>query len=414
MIQIIVKNKNNYKDFPKKEYYISEFSDFQSFDNYEITVIDISDPYLWYNKNDNLRNINQYLDLKSLKLAIQKSNKTNILIIFPQNISYKYHYYYLQGGGQDYTKNKKLKDMIEDYIFIINNFLFDLGSTTINYGKTRTKIDQCLYTADFSFSNIDKNEIIKKAENSYDTTIIKKEKAYITTVSLKNEEEILNLLKFIFPSNFTQETMQPTWMKDINFYNDIACKDEVDKINKNIETLKEKRNEIEQILIKNSKYKSILYESGEILSQQINKMFSEIFEYDISQFKDTFEEDCLIKLDDVTFVIETKGLNNEISGHNISDACNHLIIYEDKLEEENKTENAKCLFIVAYERKKSIQERVKIKERVEKIAKANNTLIVDTRIFLNIFEDFLNNKIRKDEIKEIFKNNIGVLEYTGK
>ena len=196
MIQIIAKNKNNYKDFPKKEYYISEFSDFQSFDNYEITVIDISDPYLWYNKNDNLRNINQYLDLKSLKLAIQKSNKTNILIIFPQNISYKYHYYYLQGGGQDYTKNKKLKDMIEDYIFIINNFLFDLGSTTINYGKTRTKIDQCLYTADFSFSNIDKNEIIKKAENSYDTTIIKKEKTYITTVSLKNEEEILNLLKF--------------------------------------------------------------------------------------------------------------------------------------------------------------------------------------------------------------------------
>lgn len=414
MIQIIAKNKNNYKDFSRKEYYISEFSDFQSFDNYEITVIDISDPYLWYNTKDNLNEINQKLDLKSLKLAIQKSNQTNILIIFPQNITYKYHYYYLQGGEQDYTKNKKLKDMIEDYIFIINNFLFDLGSTTINYGKTKTKIDQCLYTADFSFSNIDKNEIIKKAENSFDTTIIKKEKAYITTVSLKNEEEILNLLKFIFPSNFTQETMQPTWMKDINFYNDIVCKDEVDKINKNIETLKEKRNEIEQILIKNSKYKSILYESGEILSQQINKMFSEIFEYDISQFKDTFEEDCLIKLEDVTFVIETKGLNNEISGHNISDACNHLIIYEDKLEEENKIENAKCLFIVAYERKKNIQERVKIKERVEKIAKANNTLIVDTRIFLNIFEDFLNNKIRKDEIKEIFKNNIGVLEYTRK
>ena len=150
------------------------------------------------------------------------------------------------------------------------------------------------------------------------------------------------------------------------------------------------------------------------MAKQINKMLSEILEYDISQFKDTFEEDCLIKLDDVTFVIETKGLNNEISGHNISDACNHLIIYEDKLEEENKTENAKCLFIVAYERQKKIQERVKIKERVEKIAKANNTLIVDTRIFLNIFEDFLNNKITKDEIKEIFKSNIGVLEYNRK
>ena len=48
-------------------------------------------------------------------------------------------------------------------------------------------------------------------------------------------------------------------------------------------------------------------------------MLSEIFEYDMSDFEDVYEEDGLIKLEDVTFVIETKGLNKEISGNNISD-----------------------------------------------------------------------------------------------
>ena len=52
---------------------------------------------------------------------------------------------------------------------------------------------------------------------------------------------------------------------------------------------------------------------------------------------------------------------------------------------------------------------VEIKERIEKIAKANNTLIIDTRIFLQIFENFLNGKIKKEEIKTMFKDNVGVL-----
>ena len=164
-------------------------------------------------------------------------------------------------------------------------------------------------------------------------------------------------------------------------------------------------------MLENLKYKSILFETGNTLSKQINEMISKVFDYDMTQFKDIYEEDGLVKLDDITFIIETKGLNNEISGHNISDACNHLIIYEDKLDENNITENAKCLFFVAYERNKPLNERTAIKDRIKKIAKANNTLIIDTRVFLNIFEDFLNKKITKEEIKELFIENNGILLY---
>ena len=76
-------------------------------------------------------------------------------------------------------------------------------------------------------------------------------------------------------------------------------------------------------MLENLKYKSILFETGNTLSKQINEMISKVFDYDMTQFKDIYEEDGLVKLDDITFIIETKGLNNEISGHNISDACNH-------------------------------------------------------------------------------------------
>lgn len=413
MIQIITNNKSKYNEFSNDRFIISRIDEFQSFDNYDITIVDISDSSLWYNKGSELNSINQVLDFKSINNAINKSKKSDILIIFPQNIYYQYSYIY-KSSGYVYDKKKKIKDFKDNFIDIVNRNLISMNILKINYGKTYTKINKNTYQADFSFLNVDEKDIVIKAENNNDSTVIKNGKVLLTSLELNKEEEIINLLREIFKDKFTKITEEPEWIKDINFYTDKKCKEEIAKLDLEIEKLKEKKISFESDISENSKYKSILYETGDILAKQINIMLSEIFEYDMSNFKDTYEEDGLIKLEDITFIVETKGLNNEISGHNISDACNHLIIYEDKLEEENKTENAKCLFIVAYERQKKIQERVKIKERVEKIAKANNTLIVDTRIFLNIFEDFLNNKITKDEIKEIFKSNIGVLEYNRK
>ena len=413
MIQIITNNIKKYEEFSKSEFLISKIDEFQSFDNYDITIIDISDENLWYYKGNNNNSINQYMDLRSIREAILKSKKSNVLVVFPQNIQYHYSYHYVV-NEQKYTEVKKIKDMQKNFIEIINSNLINMNFISLNFGKSYTKEKSYKLTADFSFGNVENNDVILKAENGNDAVVIKNGKTVLTTLKLSTEQETIFLLRKSFQDCFENKNLAPEWIKEVQFYTDEKCKEEILELDKKIEELNGQKDILENILNENAEYKSILYETGEILAKQINKMLSEILEYDISQFKDTFEEDCLIKLDDVTFVIETKGLNNEISGHNISDACNHLIIYEDKLEEENKTENAKCLFIVAYERQKKIQERVKIKERVEKIAKANNTLIVDTRIFLNIFEDFLNNKITKDEIKEIFKSNIGVLEYNRK
>lgn len=415
MIQIITDNSDKYKEFSKDTFLISDLDEFQSLDNYEITIIDISDESLWYNINNNTTNINKSSDLQSLNNAINRSNKSSIIVIFPQNIYFHYSYTYKSSTrSRSYDSSKKIKDMKENFIEIVTQNLINMEQTKINYGKTYTKIDKEKYQSDFSFTFINNKDIILKAENDNDITLIKKNKVFITTLKLENENKVINLLHYIFPSAFSDNTEVPEWINDIDFYTDKKCKEDLNTLDEKISILKKQKKDIELSMLENLRYKSILFETGNVLSKQINEMISKVFDYDMTQFKDIYEEDGLVKLDDVSFIIETKGLNNEISGHNISDACNHLIIYEDKLDADNVTENAKCLFFVAYERNKPLNERTKIKDRIEKIAKANNTLIIDTRVFLNIFEDFLNEKITKEEIKDLFKDNIGVLLYTAK
>lgn len=406
MIQIISYDTDKYKNYSKEIFTVSEIDCFQSFDNYDITVIDISANGLWYNKSNSTVSINQNKDFISIRAAIEKSKNSKIIVLFPQNINFYYHYVW---SDKQYSDTIKIKDMRSDFIQIIDSNLIHMKNIGINFGKSYTKINNKEVSADFSFTSVSDEDIILMAENKNDVVAIKNGKTIITTLEIGNEESMNNLLKIVFPSCFNKKAETPEWIKEINFYTDKKCEEEIAEIDRQISEIQEKKKTIENILNKNLEYKSILYESGEVLSNQVNKMLSEIFEYDMSDFKDVYEEDGLIKLEDVTFVIETKGLNKEISGKNISDACNHRIIYEDKLEEQGIVENAKCLFMVAYERNKRIDERCEIKERIEKIAKANKTLIIDTRIFLQIFEKFLNGEIKKEEIKKMFKENVGIL-----
>lgn len=408
MIQIISYDTDKYKNYSKEIFTVSEIDCFQSFDNYDITVIDISATGLWHNEENSTDSIDEYKDFLSISAAITNSKNSKIIILFPQNINFYYYYTFVR-NIKEYRKWVKIKDMRKNFIKIITSNLINMKNIGINFGKSYTKINNKEVSADFSFTSVSDEDIILMAENKNDVVAIKNGKTIITTLEIENEESMNNLLKIVFPSCFNKKAETPEWIKEINFYTDKKCEEEIAEIDRQISEIQEKKKTIENILNKNLEYKSILYESGEVLSNQVNKMLSEIFEYDMSDFKDVYEEDGLIKLEDVTFVIETKGLNKEISGKNISDACNHRIIYEDKLEEQGIVENAKCLFMVAYERNKRIDERCEIKERIEKIAKANKTLIIDTRIFLQIFEKFLNGEIKKEEIKKMFKDNVGIL-----
>ena len=110
MIQIISNDTSKYKDYSKKIFTISEIDSFQSFDNYDITVIDISGEGLWYNKENSFKCINKYRDFLSINAAIEKSKNSKIIILFPQNINF-YYYYTYEINRKTYIKNIKIKQL---------------------------------------------------------------------------------------------------------------------------------------------------------------------------------------------------------------------------------------------------------------------------------------------------------------
>lgn len=202
----------------------------------------------------------------------------------------------------------------------------------------------------------------------------------------------------------------PKWVENIDFYDDHIYRDEINKYNNEIDKLQTKIAKNNEKLKNNLEYKSILYSTGNVLAEQINKMLIIIFSLE-GKFNDIYEEDFNFKMDGVTFIVETKGLNNEVAGKNVSDAYDHLVIYEDMLEKNGIEEETKCLFFVSSERLKMPNERAKIKERQITIAKRNKTLIIDTPTFYKMFEDFSQQKIKSEDILKVFREQVGIIEY---
>lgn len=65
MIQIISYDKSDYKIL-EKNYMLSSLDEFNSFDDFEVNIIDLSKEYIWRNKSDNYSSINCIADLQAL------------------------------------------------------------------------------------------------------------------------------------------------------------------------------------------------------------------------------------------------------------------------------------------------------------------------------------------------------------
>ena len=412
MIQIITKSSINYKNYnSNKKIVISAFADYKSFDLYDINIIDLSSNSLWYSKNYNYEELDDKNDLIPISNSIITSN-SKILILLPQNsfLHYEYNSVY-----DKYRKTVPLKSITTKVIDLLSEYIY-IDIPLIQYEKGITKIDDEEFESDFYIDS--KIGIIKCERSGKVNTIKVSERIVISTLNLfknitsENFEKRLQLLLDRI-SFFKKEEEIPDWISGVSFYYDESymkairdCDDKIEKLKLEIISNKAK-------LDLNMKYKSILYSTGNALSKQINEMLTEIFELD-SEFVDVYEEDFNFKFNNVTFLVETKGLNNEVAGKNVSDAYDHLVLYEDDLEKQGKEEETKCLFIVAPERMKNPSERAKIKERQITIAKRNKTLIIETTTFYNIFEDFIKGKISNNEIFDLFNQNVGLLEYSKK
>ncbi len=104
MIQIISLNNDLQSDFENnKDIDVTTFSDYESFDRYNINIINLNSPDIWKFKGKNISGLNIQDDLIPLKQSIKSSNAKTI-ILMPQN----YTFYYYMGYNYDFTESKQL------------------------------------------------------------------------------------------------------------------------------------------------------------------------------------------------------------------------------------------------------------------------------------------------------------------
>ena len=76
----------------------------------------------------------------------------------------------------------------------------------------------------------------------------------------------------------------------------------------------------------------------------------------------------------------------------------------------NKTEQIKKLLIINYERAKDIRIRDDINKMQIDLAKKNETLIIDTKSLLMMYERILQNKLKKSNVIKYIINSNGLIE----
>lgn len=407
MIQIITYNILKFKTY-SEQYKISTFDEFSSFDNYDINVIDLSDKDMWKYSSSNIGGLNNISDLKSVSKELDTVKKAKIIVVFPQNVDYRYDWLAYE---RKYEKHSKIKDILTSVINIISKNLFKIEGFDISYSKNKTTLNESIYYSDFNFNqNVDGSfSIITKSDISDKVTTIDYNGLIITTLDVISTKESLdNFILFLEENEKGEEA--PKWMQDIKFYDDEQLiKDKLSN-EERIDELEQKNKKIDKKLLDNDKYKSVLYETGDKLVKVVMEMLDKMLENDSSNFVDKKREDFLIKKETVTFVGEIKGLSSAVSNQYVAQLDVHVQNYMDELQNENRIENVKGLLVINYQRKKKLSERNEIHKNQIDLAKRNEALIISSDVLLKLYEQFLFKKINSDEIIKILSEKIGVLK----
>lgn len=405
MIQIIKYNtRNNVND---NNITFNDFKNYESFDLYDINIVSLNDCNIWYNNPSHVNDINCANDICKIAKSIQTCKNSKILVLFPQNYDFYYSHSSYSKIYQSHIEIKTISNTIQEMMASYIHPFFPI----FEYEKGTFKSNGITYNFDFYFENISESYAVIKADKSDKVVAVKYDNVIISSLLIDfNKDYGYELMELLHKLYGYGEKFCPKWINDIYFNNDKKLIESNTKLENKISVLNEKISENNLEISKNNYYKGVLYETGDELQKIVIDILESILNKH-SDFEDVSEEDYLFKDGDYTFIVETKGLNNEVRGENVSAAFSHLTIYEDKLDEQGIVENTKCLFIVASERKTEPSKRKKVNDRQIKLAEKNNTLIIDTPSLLDIYNDFLLKKIKKEEIIDLFVSQYGLIDY---
>jgi hypothetical protein len=370
---------------------ISNFSSPKSFDGFKINVFDLSEPDVFAYEVNTLR---KSADFCSIRTMIENSSSTKFLFCLPMNIS-------ISGNG--YLKNniKTINAVIKSMTHINDLSLF--------YENTDSKIFDEQVESNFAFSS-DANILIKSTSGK--TTTIECLDMIFTTSKILDEENSNLLMKFLECIGLYKSSIDiPQWLIDYSFFDDKQQNESILKSQKIIEEENAKIEQAKQNLEKNMLYKSILITNGDKLVNVVTEILENIFEISLKDFVDNKREDFLFEKDGATYLGEIKGVTTNVKHSNITQLSVHYSNYLDELQEQNiEVGEVKKLLIVNYERNKDISERDEVNEMQIKLAKKQETLIIDTKSLLDLYALLLNGSISRESIIDYINNNFGLID----
>lgn len=403
MIQILRYRKKDEK-YTGRNLEVNSIHDAKSLDDFDINIIDLNDADMWECKASSPGTIDSIADIKSMSTMIANSKKTTIVVLLPQNLRYRFSYTTPLHEKGRYLRSYELKDVIDLVLRkVVETLLNKTFATEILYENTETKIGNMNIKAAFYFNNANDTALIKSTSGK---NVVRKYKNTIaTTLYLENYEQINEFLKEMGLISEKQEI--PKWMEEVQMFDDVQQIDLIRENREKIQKAEQEINKARKVMDQNSRYKSILYTTGDRLVEVVLEILGQLLNHDFSQFEDKKNEDFLAEIGSDVFIGEIKGVNHNVKSENISQLDVHYQGYLDN--NEKQPENVYALLIMNHQKNKPIADREPVHERQVALAVRNGSLIIDTYMLLKLYEKFKRNEISSEECKDILKNNIGIL-----
>lgn len=403
-IQVIsYKGLVNYGD--EHQYTYSTLSEPKTFDAFDLNIISLQTPELWKNSGTTTTSVNSINDFKSLRKLISSCEKASIIVCFPQNYDFQFHYV-----GQGYQNIYRMKNMITNLMECLKYLLPTDKSYSLVYENSTTRCEHTDYRAAFYFEGVFSllSPLTRCVGGEHATTVLYRTGLYYTTLDLSQTDVDINgFLKEIGLIQKPEEL--PAWVSEYEFLDDQEQKTKIDLAKAEISRQQQIISNADKKIAENMRYKKVLFESGDELIQVVFDMLEKLLNCNLSTFIDEKKEDFRISLNGITFIGEVKGITSNVKSENISQLDVHCQGYSDTLQENGQNETIKGLLIINPLRNKPLGERGEVHETQIKLAVRNGSLIITTDVLLILFERFLLGQVTTEKVVEMFANRTGLL-----
>ena len=403
-IQLINLYKVNDGDFSVNE--ISNFSSPKSFDMFDINIIDLRSREIYRNENsmEVIGIIDCIYDFFTINEMIENSKKAKFIFIYPKNIDFLALYQF-----ECYQISKPIKD-ITLYVSKVFSTLNRKLDYKFSFERTDTKLsDDVNVPADFYFPERDDFEILLRSIDSNKVTCCKKDNLFLTTLDILTDEELQLFLEKI-GLKATSNSVAPDWMNKVMIFDDVEQLKNIEENEVKIKSSQESIAESEDKLSENSRFKSILYTSGDELVDVVKDIFSKIFDVDFSEFKDKKKEDFTFTFKNKIFIGEIKGVNQNIKTTNLAQLDLHFTNFIEERGDDLDENNIHKLLVMNHQKDKDLKSRIPVDQQQIDMAKNKyDSLIIETVELLEMYDKFTRGEMTQEECFNLICQN-GILK----